>query len=214
MLYELTAAKFSYGENQVLNLDRLQLQNGKNYAVVGANGAGKTTLLKILNGLLLLTSGTISHQGEVVKPEGSDILKRNSIYVHQTPLLFSGTVFTNVVYGLKIRGFSESERKKVGDQILEKFGLSDLSKRGSEQLSQGEIKRVAIARAVVLKPRVLLLDEPTAHLDQESAKKLIKILRQIATEYSVSIIFSSHDESFNSGLADEVIKLKRGAVLN
>jgi tungstate transport system ATP-binding protein len=210
MLYRLENLRFSYGSQKVLNIDHLQLANGRVYAIVGQNGAGKTTLLKILSGLLTIESGEIYFQDKLIDKKNHRILGNETIYVHQNPMLLKGTVFDNVAYGLQIRKFAKREIKLITNNFLEMLGLSSLTVRNSKNLSQGEIKRVAIARALALTPKVLLLDEPTGHIDKESATKIKEVLLKINKDLGTTIIYSSHDNKFNEQLADKVFLLANG----
>ncbi len=184
--------KFAYETKIVLNIKKLNFEKGKIYAILGANGSGKTTLLKILNGLL----------GE------HKFKMQNSIYVHQNPLLFSGTVFDNVAFGLKIRK-EKNINEKVKD-ALKLVGSENFENRKSKNISGGEIQRVAIARALILQPKVLLLDEPTANVDKQTVKLLEEILQKIKNK--TTVIFASHDHNFAKRISDEIIYLENGKI--
>ncbi|MBT3169152.1 MAG: ATP-binding cassette domain-containing protein [Candidatus Cloacimonetes bacterium] len=186
--------KFAYETKIVLDIKKLEFEKNKIYAILGANGSGKTTLLKILNGLL----GTRKFKIE------------NSIYVHQNPLLFSGTVFDNVAFGLKIRK-EKNINEKVKD-ALKLVGLENFENRKSKNISGGEIQRVAIARALILQPKVLLLDEPTANVDKQTVRLLEKILQQIKNK--TTVIFASHDHHFAKRISDKIIYLENGEIEN
>lgn len=211
MIYSLKEVVFSYNGRKILDINDLQLDKGKIYLISGANGAGKTTLLKILNGLLEIQSGKIYFKDEPMELNNFKAVRSSSVYVHQTPLLLTGTVYDNIAYGLKVRKQSEETINKTVHEMLELFNLSNLEKRKSTDLSGGEINRVAIARALALAPEVLLLDEPTAHVDKESLINIQNILVNINQKNSTTVIFSSHG-CYNKKLAHEIILIKDGNV--
>jgi tungstate transport system ATP-binding protein len=211
MLYKLNKISVFYDKLQALNVDKLQFQQGKIYGIAGANGAGKTTLLKVLNGLLPIADGKIYYKNTLINSGNYKTLNDKSIYVHQNPILFTGTVFANIAYGLKLRKYKKEKIKSIANQYLEMLGLTGLILRKNKNLSQGEIKRVAIARALALQPEVLLLDEPAAHVDEKSLLQIQEVLKKVNRELGTTIIFSSHDNNFNQ-IADQVITIKNGSL--
>jgi tungstate transport system ATP-binding protein len=212
MLYELANVTFSYNTQQVLTIEQLRLEKGLIYSFVGANGAGKTTLLKILSGLFAVASGSLWYQNELINNKNYRFLRGKCVYVHQNPLLLTGSVFANAAYGLKIRKYDKETIKTICDKYLFALGLGELASRPSENLSQGEIKRTAIARALAVAPEVLLLDEPSANVDENSLLKIQEVLLKVKSE-GMTVIFSSHDNSFIK-LADQVFTLKNGSVVS
>jgi tungstate transport system ATP-binding protein len=207
---------FCYGDQDqaALNINQLNFSLGTVNALTGSNGAGKTTLLKILNGLLSVNSGAIYYKDQLIDQKNRWILTRASVYVHQNPLLLSGTVFDNIIYGLKIRKFTKPKIDDIGEKFLKMLDLKKLAYRKAKNLSYGEIKRVAIARALAVAPEVLLLDEPTAHADQKSSLKIQETLLEIKQELGLTIIFSSHDVKLNEQLADNIFLLEHGNIKN
>src|SRR6056297_616298 len=126
-LFSIEDLRFSYTANYrgkktpaVLKIDRLELREGKIYVLLGSNGSGKTTLLKLMNRLILPTEGSISFQGEDILT--SSTLRQKTVYVHQNPLLFSGTVYSNVAYGLKLRKYSHREEEQRVQRSLNVVG--------------------------------------------------------------------------------------------
>ncbi len=192
--------KFSYetqaADNIVLDIERLNITAGGCYALLGPNGCGKTTLLKIIAKLLKPSSGTVSGNG-------------GAVLVHQHPYLLSGSVFSNVAYGLKIRKIPHDEIKKRVEEELECWGLSGLKDRPSSSLSGGESQRTAIARAMVLKPEILLLDEPTASVDPKNIIHMEKLIEDIL-KTGTTVIFSTHHMDFAYRNADEIYKMDNG----
>jgi tungstate transport system ATP-binding protein len=133
--------------------------------------------------------------------------------VHQKPFLFQTSVFNNVAYGLKLRGIAtESYRTKIMN-ALAIVGLTDFSKRNAHQLSGGEAQRVVIARALVLEPEILFLDEPTANIDLRHIDVIERIIKKINREMKTTVIFTTHDLSQAYRLADEIISLLDGRIV-
>lgn len=143
-------------------------EEGERVGIVGPNASGKSTLLRVLAGFEDIKSGECRI--------GCD--SRDCVLVHQAPYLFRGTVLQNVVYGLTARGFAQADRKAKAMDWLEQLGIANLSSRKVDRLSGGERRRVALARALVLEPKVLLLDEPFADLDDSGANLVVEVLRQ------------------------------------
>ncbi len=217
-LFSIEGLRFSYSAEYrgkktppVLEIDRLELRKGKIYVLLGSNGSGKTTLLKLMNRLLLPTEGSIFFQNEDMLTSSS--LRQRTIYVHQNPLLFSGTVFSNVAYGLKLRHYSHREVQQRVYHSLKVVGLQGFERKRSTSLSGGEAQRVAIARALAVEPEVLLLDEPTSSVDKHSIGKLEQLLRTIQTDYGCTIIISSHNLPFAYRMGDRLIQLEEGRLI-
>ncbi len=161
MLYRVGNLQYSYGDGRLaVNIDRAEIEEGKIHVFLGPNGSGKTTLLKLFNRLILPVSGEIEFDGTPLRK--SSEVRDKTVYVHQNPLLLSGTVFDNVAYGLKVRGIKRHDAERKVKETLRITALEGFGRRRSTALSGGEKQRVAIARALVLEPRGLLLDEPTA----------------------------------------------------
>ena len=135
----------------------LSVSPGERVALLGANGSGKTTLLRVLAGFEKEYDGHCR----------IDAARSERVYVHQTPYLFRGTVIANVTYGLRARGAAHADAARQANAWLDRLGLAELAASSAANLSGGELRRVALARAFVLAPRLLLLDEPLAELDPE-----------------------------------------------
>ncbi|HEC92828.1 MAG TPA: ATP-binding cassette domain-containing protein [Candidatus Atribacteria bacterium] len=205
-----------YNNKTVLDVDCLDFQEGKIYAIVGPNGSGKTTLLNILNLLDNPDEGQISfYDQEISNKSNEDTLKirRRMTLVNQNPFLFHSTVYDNIAYGLKIRSFSSTEQRIRIKNALNMVGLPGFEKRKVNQLSGGEAQRVVIARALVIEPEVLFLDEPTANIDQRHIDVVERIIKKINKETKTTVIFTTHDLSQAYRLADEVLSLLEGKVI-
>ena len=205
-----------YNNKTVLDVDCLDFQEGKIYAIVGPNGSGKTTLLNILNLLDNPDEGQVSfYDQEISNKSNEDTLKirRRMTLVNQNPFLFHSTVYDNIAYGLKIRSFSSTEQRIRIKNALNMVGLPGFEKRKVNQLSGGEAQRVVIARALVIEPEVLFLDEPTANIDQRHIDVVERIIKKINKETKTTVIFTTHDLSQAYRLANEVLSLLEGKVI-
>jgi molybdopterin-binding protein len=178
--------------------------------IIGYSGVGKTTLLKILAGLEKPTSGSIRYNDIHITSDNVQLLRKTATMIFQNPLFLRGDVFTNIAYGLRIRKLSEPVIKKKVNQILESVRLPDLAYRDTKKLSGGEQQRIALARALVLDPDVLLLDEPTSNLDPGNASIINDVLRE-ESENRV-IVVATHDLYQVSSLANRVLYLKDGVI--
>ena len=205
-----------YNGRTVLDIESLNFQKRKIYAIVGPNGSGKTTLLNILNLLLKPDKGQIFfREQEIINQSDSKLLeiRRKITLVNQDPFLFHSTVHDNIAYGLKIRSLSSAEQLIRVKHALEMVGLPDFEKRSVDQLSGGEAQRVVIARALVIEPEILFLDEPTTSIDQKYIDIVERIIKKIQKEIETTVIFTTHDLSQAYRLADEVISLLNGKII-
>lgn len=216
LIFKVRNLKKVYNGKIVLDVDNLNFQEGKIYAIVGPNGSGKTTLLNILNLLEKPDEGQIFfYDQEITNKSNSDTLeiRRRMTLVNQDPFLFHSTVYDNIAYGLKIRSIPSRVRKSRIRSALNIVGLSGFKDRKANQLSGGEAQRVVIARALMIEPEVLFLDEPTANIDQKHIDVVERIVKKIKKEIKSTVIFSTHDLSQAYRLADEVISLLDGKII-
>jgi tungstate transport system ATP-binding protein len=212
MLYEIRNLRKVHGSSTILNIDSLDINAAQVYTLIGPNGAGKTTLLNILAFLDIPTHGEIIFRGKKVRLQKKILhqLRRQVSLVDQYPILFTGSVRNNVEYGLKIRKVGAKMRYKVVEEVLDLVGMSDFIGAEAHRLSGGETKRVALARALAIEPRVLLCDEPTANVDTENQEIILQILQRCNREKKVSLIFATHYLSQAGRLADHTIILQNG----
>lgn len=200
-IYSIYKLKFSYSDKVILDIDNLEIIQGKITSFLGQNGSGKTTLLKLLNGLLTDYSGNIKFKGEDIRKCMKKI-RLSTVYLHQNPFLFSTSVFENIAFGLKIRNYSKKAIRKSVEEILEFVGLTEKQKFMANDLSGGEMQRVAIGRALVIRPDVLLLDEPTSSVDFKNINRIENMLKHIKEKQSTTVIFSSHNERFVGNISE------------
>ena len=180
-------------KRDVLRIDTLDIARGETLTVVGPNGAGKSTLLLALAHLLKPARGDINFDGKSVAQWNDLEYRRKISFVFQAPLLMDMTVEQNVALGLKFRGVSKEESSQRAGSWIKAMGVESLSKRRAGELSGGEAQRVSLARAFVLEPELLLLDEPFAALDPPTRTKLLDDLAEILSEDHRTAVFVTHN---------------------
>lgn len=196
-----------------LRIPQLSLRAGQLYALKGENGSGKSTLLRVLALLQKPGFGEISYAGQPVIWRSSRLkqLRQQITLLEQSPLLFSGSVEKNLAFGLKLRGLSGTELQQRIDQTLDIVGLAAFKKRKAKELSGGETRRVGLARALSLQPRLLLLDEPTANLDVGQVATLEQFLIGLPQQ-GMTVVIATHDAEQPQRLGGEVISLRDGQI--
>ena len=171
----------------------LQIEEGQILALLGPNGSGKTTLLKILAFLEKPESGEVKFQGETVTDKNAERMRLQSVMLFQRTLLFNTSVYRNIAYGLKMRKLPKNTIKEEVKKVLRLAKLEGFEKRSAKKLSGGEQQRVALSRALVLRTKLLLLDEPTANLDPKNAQIIEKVIAKINREQGTTIVMATHN---------------------
>ncbi|HSG44797.1 MAG TPA: ATP-binding cassette domain-containing protein [Anaerolineales bacterium] len=198
------------GGRDTLAIDSLDIARGETLTVVGPNGAGKSTLLLALAHLLKPTRGEILFNGKSVT-RWSDLEYRRKIsYVFQAPLLMDMSVEQNVGLGLKFRGVPKDETQERVDKWIKAMGIDSLSKRRASELSGGEAQRVSLARAFVLEPELLLLDEPFAALDPPTRTKLQDDLIAVLSGNQRTAVFVTHNLNEAAKLSHRIAVVVQG----
>ncbi len=199
------------GGRPVLEIDSLDVRPGEVFAVVGPNGAGKSTLIQVLGLLERPPHGEVLFDGQPVR---SALLayRRRMAVVFQEPLLLDTTVASNVETGLALRGVPGAERRRRAGEWMERFGISHLAGRSAGTLSGGEAQRTSLARALVLEPEALLLDEPFASLDAPAREMLMDDLERILAASDVATVFVTHDRGEALRLGDRLAVLIGGRI--
>jgi tungstate transport system ATP-binding protein len=199
---------------QVLAVSALDLHEGAHVAVVGPNGAGKSTLLRVLALLQRPTSGTVLVRGETAPVRGREALalrRRFAVVLQNTPLCDT-TVYRNVALGLGFRGVRGPDADRRIRLWLDRFGIGHLAERRARSLSGGEAQRTGLARAFVLDPEVLFLDEPFAALDAPSRDSLLSDLERVLREARTTVVTITHNPEEAARLADALVVLVGGTV--
>ncbi|SFM62820.1 ATP-binding cassette domain-containing protein [Thermodesulforhabdus norvegica] len=207
-IYRLEGIRHRYGNRTVLRIDVLEIHKGEIIGLVGPNGSGKSTLLRLLAFIENPSAGRLLYFSEGRKPHFEVTL------LTQEPYLLKRDVFGNVGYGLRVRGERANLQRRV-EEALEWVGLDPAAfiRRKWYELSGGEAQRVALAARLVLRPRVLLLDEPTANVDAESARRIQEAAIKAQERWGTTIVVSSHDWWWLLNLCDRVVHLFEGQAL-
>ena len=199
---------------RLLAVPELVLDRGKCLLLTGRNGSGKTTLLKIMAGLQRPARGRIILGGrDLTWRKARRVLHQLVIYSHQQPYLFNTTVYANIEYGLKQARIPVAVRRKRVTEALAWARLGDLAARNARSLSGGERQLVALTRAKVLAPTVLLLDEPIANLDLEARERTYFLIRRLKAE-GISLMVTSHETQQLVPLTDGHLHIEGGRLID
>lgn len=196
----------------------LSVDQGRFVAVTGASGSGKSTLLNLLGGLDTPSAGTIEVAGALVSGMDRDALARYrrfgaGMIFQSFNLVPSRTALENVELPLVFSGVDKKERKRRAAELLDKVGLAHRAGHRPSELSGGEQQRVAVARALVNDPRLLLADEPTGNLDSRTSREIVGLLAELNRGRNLTVVMVSHEESLVREYAQEVVRLRDGKVV-
>lgn len=208
-LYVATGLTYAHAGRPALRFPDFELPAGAILGLTGPNGAGKSTLLRLLAFLRAPAAGSLLFQGQAVDTEARRAnARRQATLLLQEPLLLSASVFANVAYGLRVRGLRQGLEQRVFE-ALELVGLEPraFARRRSGQLSGGEGKRVALAARLALRPAALLLDEPTANLDVESARLVRSAALAAPAAWNTTLVIASHDHDWLNSTAQRTLQL-------
>lgn len=200
-----------YGDHPILKGISTEIQSGELVSLLGPSGSGKTTILKSIAGLIKAQGGDILLKGQSILQLPAE--KRDVVMVFQKPLLFPFmTVEENIRFGMKMMRFSAGEQSKAVDQILKLTQLEGLNQRRPHELSGGQQQRVSLARALVLKPSILLLDEPLSNLDYNLRLEMRDLIQDIQDKTGVTMLFVTHDQTEALVMSDRVLLLLDGNI--
>lgn len=181
MIIKVDGLRVNKSNRTICSVPHLSVEPGERVAILGPNGSGKSTLLRVLAGLERDYEGQCDVQATW----------REKTYVHQNPFLFRGTVLSSVMYGLRSCGQSRATAVRKSMGFLERLGICAIASHKTHQLSGGETRRVALARAIALEPQLLLLDEPLAELDREGVEMVQRVLAELP---ETTMIITSHSK--------------------
>jgi len=194
---------------KAINSVSFKAEGGNIVVLIGVNGAGKSTLLRIIAGLEKPDKGTIHFNSQSMTDTE---LRKISTLVFQRTAMFSRSVYDNLAYGLRIRGIPKNEAKQKIAEALNIVGLKDFEKRRAKKTSGGEQQRISMARALLLDPKIMLLDEPTANLDPNSASIIEKTIISRKTSETI-IIMATHNLAQAKRVADVVVHMHEGKIV-
>lgn len=198
------------GRTVVLDIERLAIPTGRITAIRGANGAGKTTLLEIIALLRRPARGEVRLWD--CTGRAAQRLQRKIVMVMHPGYLFRGSVWDNVVYGLKARGVPRDETRRRASEAMEIVRLSHLACRRSTGLSAGERQRVNLARAIAVDPEAILLDEPVANVDTETAAIVCELLSRLRDQRGTTVVYTSPGNTWMQPTAHQIVTLAAGRV--
>lgn len=202
-----------YNGRNVLDIEELDIEEGSITGIIGPSGAGKSTLLYILNGLEKATSGEIIFDGKKLIGEPDIETRRKMSMVFQKPVVFNMSVYDNMAYSLKLRGLSMDEIKSRVLELSKYIGIDDKLRQKAVTLSGGEAQRLTLARAIIHRPKVLLLDEPTANLDPANVAMIEELILHAKTEYKTSIIIITHNMFQAKRISERLVFLLNGSIV-
>jgi tungstate transport system ATP-binding protein len=198
---------------EIINIEDFTITEGSITSIIGENGAGKTTFILTMAGLLKPSTGTIFFKNKMIKDMLLSEYRKNISIVFQENLLINDTVYNNIAMGLKFRKFHISSIEKKVDDILHRFKISHLKYQKANTLSGGEAKRVSIARALVIEPQILFLDEPFSSLDTLSKEDIITDMIKVLKDNKITVVMSTHDKYEAFRLSDSIIVLEKGKII-
>ena len=212
-LLDLSDVVVRHGDKVALQIPSLKILPGEVLGLLGPNGAGKTTLLQVMGLLQAPDAGSIQFDGIPVRPDNALAIRRRIAMVFQEPLLLNNSAYQNAALGLKLRGLRSGEIAHRLGPWLDRLGIASLGARSARTLSGGEAQRTSLARALVLAPDLLLMDEPFAALDPGSREALLRDFQRIVKEARVTTVFVTHDRAEAFALADRVGIMADGHML-
>lgn len=206
--------KISFGDNVVLNDFSMELFEGENLVIMGKSGSGKSVMIKCLVGLLIPDEGSIEIEGKIItqlSQKEMNLLRTEIGFLFQGSALYdSMTVRENLEFPLRKSNLSSTIIEQSVIEALESVGLLKAIDLMPEELSGGMKRRVALARAIIMKPKIIIFDEPTTGLDPITAKEIIELMRNIQKQYKTSSLIITHDVDCARAISNRMILLIDG----
>ncbi|MCK8825852.1 ATP-binding cassette domain-containing protein [Fuchsiella alkaliacetigena] len=206
-MFTLSNIKF----NDILAINKLEIKARKITCIIGKSGSGKTTLLKLLNNILTADSGSLKYKGQEITNYNPLKLRREITMLPQNPIMFADTIKNNFAKTMEY-----TENKEINEeryiQALRQVGLKHELKMEAQQLSGGEKQRLALARILLLEPEVLLLDEPSSSLDENTEDILIQMVINYIKEKKGTLIMVTHSQSIANKYGEVIISLAKGKI--
>ncbi len=202
--------KKTYGEKVVLDISSLEIESGKITGITGPNGSGKSTLINIISGMDKEFEGRVLYDGKYMDRD----IQKNMTHVFQKPYLFRRRVYDNIAYPLRLRRIGKREEESLVNQVIKGLEIDDLIDKKGHLLSGGEMQKVALARALVFKPKLLILDEPTSNIDPESIKVMEREILRFNQESKGTVLIITHNLEQAQRICDNIIYLSFGRVVS
>ena len=197
----------------ILHIENMTIQKSKVTCIIGESGSGKTTILKMLNKMISPDSGEILFKDKKLNETNSVALRRNVVMLPQSPAIFKGNIKNNLLIGLDF-----SEKPAASDielkEVLKVVKLNKDLNDSADKLSGGEKQRVALGRILLMDPEVLLLDEPSSALDEETENTIIEALVDYTKKFNKTLIMVTHSRQVAEKFSDEIVAIKNGKIYN
>lgn len=214
-MIKLKEIYYSYDKEPVVKGISLSLGN-ESIALVGPNGSGKTTILKLMAGIYKPKKGEVLVEGKniwTLAEREAIKLRRKIVYVHENPIVLRGSVLDNVIFGLKIRGIPVEEARNRALKLMKELRISELAEKDARTLSAGQAQLLALARALIVEPSYLLLDEPMTNLDWKRRASVLELLKKLR-EYGKSIAIATHDALLVSMVCSKAYIIEDGLIVS
>jgi len=208
-MFKLKDVKFK----DILNVKDIELEEKMITAILGSSGGGKTTFLKLLNNMITADQGMIKYKGEEIESYDPVKLRREVVMLPQDPKIFKGTIKENFELTEEIAG-NKASKKLNYNELLNKVSLTQNIDDFADNLSGGEKQRLALARVMLLEPKVLLLDEPSSSLDKITEEKIINMVVDYAKENNRTLIMVTHSPEIAEKFADKIINIENGEIVD
>jgi tungstate transport system ATP-binding protein len=212
-LIELAVLQQRHGSRTTLKGVSLSIEKGEILAIIGPTGSGKTTLLRVIDQLDKPASGKVLFDEREVTPRLRTQVRRKISMVLQKPVVFDASVYDNVAYPLRVRRYNRKAIPEKVNAMLKTVGLDGYQKRNARTLSGGETQKVALARALITDPQVLLLDEPTANLDPASLNAIEEFILRFNRDHGMAIVIATHEMAQGQRLATRIGVMMQGELI-
>lgn len=197
-----------FGDKTVLDIKQLEFNAGIVTGIIGPNGSGKSTLMKIIAGLDTEFTGSLHMDGQEINQK----IYKSMTLIFQKPYLINTDVYNNIAYPLKIRGMSKGEINNKVEKMIELLQLKEIMKQNALTLSGGEMQKVAMSRAIVFEPKLLLLDEPTSNIDPKTMQLMENAIKYINQSCNTTVVLVTHNIRQLQRVCTQAVFMQEGKV--